>query len=747
MLISGPIPLLALVFYTLGVSARDSGVMALGISIQGFLGGYLWLLLRRGTPGLLELVGMGLVLGTSFSMLSGVLLRSILPWTASWGLLLFVTLGLWSLRIIRTRSATRSEQAFHPDLKGSLVAASGLVIGLALIWLNLRRYPLHWNGIWDQYHGDMIFFEALSNSVAKFGANDSIFMLGADIRYHWFAYAWAGQMTESLGIAPFAVLTRALPVVSLLISVTLVITLVRHMMTEQSLGKLAPLVPWLAVLLLLTGGYVAAVNGTILNFDSPSQSLSAGWLLGFVLALFMYFREKGRAVCLLILVSVLAGVLTGSKISTGAVAIGAIFVVALAGTFLRSKWAIRAWCALIGSAIISGFVYLTVIAGSASPGDLQFFTQNARASTLQGLNSSETLRGIVLGTAALTLAISARWVGSVWLVTDRQWRSRPESWFGVGMVVMSLIPLWIFSQGLNETWFALAASGPLSALCAVGLYVGWQRIDASLAFLVYSAAAALVSVILVSFIWTNQILESGFGRFYAPYLAYVLAVSLGFILMLFHSRKGLVTVVVAASTILVLQASVARISPIFDALYGGPKSGVVVSANELEGISIQNEDSEESSDMAGTLEYDINISPTGSVRKEPQERSSWSQLDADAAQYLKSVAAPEDVVLTNETLSYLVPALTGLRTFISGAQYQEIYGSPVFAEEVPARISRTRAFMSTPNTSEAEEFYVMGVRWVWASTELNPEIALSGMGELVFANESVKVFKLLGLEK
>ncbi len=724
------------VFIALGVSVRDAVLVSVALEIQAVAGGYVWSVIRGNSAGHVELLGMGLTLGTVASMLSGVVFRPVLPGLLAWGLPAIGVLVFALIRRLRTGSVIEIEPR---NYRSAFAALFGFVVGLGVLLLNLQRYPLQWQGTWDQYHRDMLFFEALGNGVAQFGANDSIFMLGADIRYHWFAYAWTGQLTESLGLAPFVALTRVLPVVSLLIAITLVIALVTHLMAGVKKDKLAGLVPWIAVLLVVTGGYVGAVNGTILNFDSPSQALSAAWLLGFVLSLLLFLGQKKQSIYLLVIIAVLSGVLTGSKISTGAVALGSVLILAVIGSVLRLSWARRVWIALLSSGIASGIVYFVVIAGSASPGDLQILSEYARASTLQGLDSSGTLRGIVLGTVGLTLAIAARWVGGMWLVSDLSWRARPEPWLAIGLVVMSLVPLWVFSQGLNETWFGLAASGPLAALSAVGLWVGWQRIEASRWLVILSVTAAGVSIIAVSYVWTDQVWESGFGRFYAPYLGYALAFVFGVILMIFHSQKGLKTVLVIATTVLVLQGSVARSVPILGALFGGARDGATTSASELADISIR-EDTSGSVDSVPTAE-DV-LEEIRIANNDPWERSAWSELDVSAAQFLASNAQSRDVVITNETLSYLVPALTGLRTYMSGAGYQGTYGSPEFVDEIPVRISRAREFITNPSQAAAGDLYSSGIRWVWVSTGLNPDTDWSGFGEVVFANDSVEIVKL-----
>ena len=169
---------------------------------------------------------------------------------------------------------------------------------------------------------------------------------------------------------------------------------------------------------------------------------------------------------------VLVAVTTGGKISSAAVALVPLGLVALVLTLRRDASARRAWLLVVVGVVVAGIVYVALVAGSASPGDLRLFSLDSRASSVQGLDSSAGPRGVMIGTLTLMLAMAARWWGLAWLVRDRSWRWRPDVVLGVGLVIVGLVPVIILSQGVNETWFALAASAPLAALSAAGVALG-----------------------------------------------------------------------------------------------------------------------------------------------------------------------------------------------------------------------------------------------------------------------------------
>jgi len=732
-----------LILVGLGVSPRDSTLTVLVVVVQGVSGGYLWSLVSKARVcGALELMGMGLVIGSAVALVSGILGRLVAgsalnPLVPSAVLFLVFIIRCW-------RSRSQQSPGGTTDWVFSGPALGGLLAGLAVLVLNLQRYPLNWSGVWDRYHPDMVFFEALSNSAARYGGSDSVFMAGADIRYHWFSYAWVGQITELTGAQPFVVLTRVLPIVALIATVAVALTWTRKLVVSANLesARFTRVLPWLVVALIVTGGYLGALNGTILNFDSPSQALGTAWLMGLILVFFVIVQtghsENSRFLFAgqILLLGLLAGVGTGAKVSTGALAVVAIGFVAVMGSLVRAKWTKRAWVAFAAVVVGFVFVYFTVIAGSASPGDLKFLSWFSRASTVQGLDSSPGTRGVILGTLGLTLAIGARWVGGVWLVRDRSWRVRPETFLGVGLVLGSVVPLWVFSQGLNETWFALAASAPLSVLGAFGVWLAWNSLGLGVKPAVFSLVVALISLVLVSFIWTDQVWESGFGRFWAPWFGYLVSLLAGLIVAILVREKKLVTLLVVATTVLTLQASAARVVPIVGSILGGARDGAGVRTSELADISLT-----ESQSVTVVNE----VVPAAAPGVAVVDRG-WSQDEIAAADYLRANASSSEVIVTNETEGFIVPALTGLRSYITGAVYQGTYGGKESVVEIPARIELSRRFIASPNMEDLSVLCAFGVKWIWVNKELDPEFLGTLVGVSVVSNTSIELVQIQSCE-
>ena len=734
--------LLTLTFAGLGSSPRDAALVAIGIVIQWATGTILWTAVRRGLAPLLEALGVGLVLGPILAVLAGVVGNAVVNW-AWWWLLPSVGAGIvWWTR----RFNVHRQSADGHNISGLWwPVAAGFVVGLALLWLNLRRYPLSWQGVWDRYHPDMIFFEALSYSVANFGPSDSIFMVGGDIRYHWLTYAWSGQLSSAFDAAPFMVLTRVLPVVALLGLVLLAVALVDLVARDQS-NRARMWARWIAVALVIPGGYLGAVNGTLLNFDSPSQALTSAWVLAWTVVAVVVVTRPQVGIWLWMTLALLAFAITGGKVSAGVVIGAGIAIAALVGVFLRRTW----WRALLTAAVITvfavGLAGLLFAWGSASPGDLRFLQWDGRASTIQGLNSSTGPRGVFLGTAGLLVAMTARWAGGVFLLGDGRWRARPEPWLGVGLVLAGVLPVILFAQGVNETWFALTASAPLAVLSAVGITVGWEKAGLGRGIAVGALLAGVVGFLAVSYIWTDQVWESGLGRFWSPWIGLAVAGFAGLLAALMRRQKAALTFIAVAVLVLIVEAALSRGTPIVAAAVGGARDGAGIRASQLADPGLVGTSEV---DGAGAPAQQPNEDPLGLEPDQPAPAPAdarpvhaWSPDHQAAAEFLRNEAGTGDVIVTNEVDAFLVPALTRRQAFISGSPYQALYGSTAAAELIPGRLAENAAFLEARDPAIANEVCDSGARWVWFAADRTPSINPDSLGAVALSNDSVTIIRL-----
>ena len=732
---------LAVVFIALGARPRDGLLVALAVMIQWVSGTVIWLAVRRGGASLIEAMGVGSALGAVLAVLSGVVGNALITSRWWWLFPVLIAVVVWW----KVRPGLSTDQVPEPRWRSRwLPVLGGVIIGLGLLWLNLRRYPLNPQGTWDGYHPDIVFFEALGYSVANLGPSNSIFMVGGDIRYHWLTYAWSGQLSIAVDAAPFMVLTRALPIVALIGLVLLAVAMV-NLVARDLPDRLRTVARWLAVALVIPGGYVGAVNGTILNFDSPSQALTSAWVMAWTVMVLVVMTSRSASVWVWIAIAVMAFAIAGGKVSAGAAIVAGVGFAAIVGLLLRARWWRTALLLAVVTAVAVGVAGLAFAWGSASPGDLRLLDWNGRASTIQGLNSSPGTRGVTLGTAGLLLAISARWVGGVFLLASATWRSRVEPWLGLGFVLAGILPVVLFAQGVNETWFALTASAPLAVLSSVGVAVGWQRAGLGARSALVALIAGFLGFLAVSYIWTDQVWESGFGRFWGPWLGFAVAGAVGLAIALGRRRRLWVTFFAVAALVLTVEAAFGRGTPIVAAVAGGARDGAGIRTSELTdpGLLGTSELAVESAPAEGSESADAGESSDlveSAADRRPDH--AWSADQAAAAEFLRTSSAIDTVIATNDVDSYLVPALTRRSTFISGAPYQGVYGSTAAAAVIPERREANENFLVNVDEAAVSEVCAAGVEWVWLDAGRLPQIDPGKLSSVAFSNDTVTIIRL-----
>jgi len=270
---------------------------------------------------------------------------------------------------------------------------------------------------------------------------------------------------------------------------------------------------------------------------------------------------------------------------------------------------------------------------------------------------------------------------------------------GVGMAVVGVLTIALVSGGFNDMWFALAASAPLSVLSAVGVgnlaaaYAD-RRAPGSRSPAPHPIVAAFVlgalAALPVALVWGTGAYAVGGWRWAGPLLglalAIAIAVSLGLptggALSRWRRVVGLVLVASVAMSVfgrplylLVERVMAPQVAP-HDTRTYAPVDQFVVG-----------------------LDYeDLSVISSGQV---------------DAGNWLRSSADSADLVATNVTYSPLVPALTGLRTWISGIHYQAPYGRPGAIDELLARERASWTFINEPSAVAVQPLCSAGVDWIW----------------------------------
>ena len=103
-------------------------------------------------------------------------------------------------------------------------------------------------------------------------------------------------------------------------------------------------------------------------------------------------------------------------------------------------------------------------------------------------------------------------------------------------------------------------------------------------------------------------------------------------------------------------------------------------------------------------------------------------------------------MVTNETQGFVIPALSGLRAYITGALYQEIYGGKRSVVKIPARIELSRRFIASPNEEDLLVLCAEGVKWIWVNKLLDPGFVGTRLGISVVSNASVELVEIQSCE-
>ena len=696
-----------------GVPAAESVRLTVVVALQGVAGAIAWRAVRRRPVTDTEPVGMGLAIGTALSMVAGLAVTT-LGW-GDWGWLVPVVLLIgWGVVLLWRRGGAPWAA---PDRASLAAVAVAIVVGLASLVPNLLSYPLAWSGAWDRYHPDMLFFESLSTSLARLGPLDSIFTPDGMVRYHWLVYAWCGQVSAAADATPFVTLTRVLPFVSVIGTAFIAIAWARR------LSRVA-WVPTLAVILLVMGGYVGATYGAVFNFDSPSQSMTTLWLVALAYLVVLALeqdRAEVRGIASGLLAALLAFGLAGGKISAGAIAVAALAWVALVGVLRREPWSRRALILAGVTVAAFGLGYLLVVSGSADPGGLRLASLLNRASSIQGLNPVSGGVGIVAGTLLLAAAIAVRWAGLTWLIADRSRRWQPSTVLGTGLAIAALATVLLISGGMNDTWFALAASAPLAVLSAAGAGEASRFLGGSWRPLAWAAACAAVLFVLVGALWSTGA-SGGTAwvatlRWAGPVVGIVGALAAGWGLARAYAPPGASRRGWLAGTVIVL------------VLLAAPGRALGVGSGQV-GVQPGLGADQFTPVEAFTAARDT-ITVTG-----------WSDQHRGAADWLRSQADESDLVATNVTFSPLVPALTGLQTLASGILYQAPYGRPGAVEPRLQREAQSWDFIEEPTAGTTAPLCSAGVDWLWVDPTRTEVRDWSPFATVAYENEAVVVLAL-----
>lgn len=340
-----------------GVALDDAILLGFALIVQWIPGALVWSALKQDRQvSFTELLGMGLAIGTLLALLSSQIFRAtplgVYSWVVPFLISTFYTLYSW----IQNRNETPLEKFKLPKKRLTKSFAPAMFFGIVQLSVWWRWHPLEWTGWW-KYNVDVPYFESYSNSLALLGTTQNLMGSISDTRYHWFAYAWVGSLTNSLQIDSFVVLTRLLPIIAMVSG-----AIIAHSWALAKTGSY-----WAAGLassVIIIGPGLSI--GSFVMLRSPSSAFSVGICLAFTFLLFEIIEGSIKGTAGYILLCTLAVGVVGGKATSTVLVGGAIIALMLLSNSQGDNTRKRIWLAGSLSLITLCLTYQLLISSSES---------------------------------------------------------------------------------------------------------------------------------------------------------------------------------------------------------------------------------------------------------------------------------------------------------------------------------------------------------------------------------------------
>ncbi|MFM9120676.1 MAG: hypothetical protein ACKOQT_10215, partial [Acidimicrobiaceae bacterium] len=170
-------------------------------------------------------------------------------------------------------------------------------IAVTVLMVYLRQLNLDW---WIR-SWDLQFFESRSYSIAKFGRNENISLVGYPIQYHWFGLAWLGSITVITDLGPWLATAQIAPVYSVITLGCLIFAIAKRTSSNQ-LAKYAILTLF------------AFVSASYSPANTPNI-ISMIWFFGALVVAQEFFNKRSTRVFIIFASLALAAL--SSKVSAG----------------------------------------------------------------------------------------------------------------------------------------------------------------------------------------------------------------------------------------------------------------------------------------------------------------------------------------------------------------------------------------------------------------------------------------------
>ena len=689
---------------TSGVGLKSSLLLSLVIIAQWVPGALLWKWIsveRR--LSFTELLGMGLAIGTLLALLSSQLFRITPVGRFAWAIPFLISLPLviWTWFSGRSMTIGEKTELSNKHLIKSFLPAFVLgVIQLSVWW---RWHPLKWSGWW-KYNVDVPYFESYSNSLAILGTTNSLMDPTLDTRYHWFAYAWVGSLTNSLQIDSFVVLTRLLPIVAMIMGAAIAYSWAASMSMKKW-------IPGLAALIVVIGPGLSV--GSFVMLRSPSLAMSVGWSLAFTVLLFKIVHERLKQPLAYSILALLAIGVVGGKAINLVLTSFAILLLLFTSFTQTNEIKHRIWRsgALSLISLTSTFVLLI---STSQPRTLDF--------------------GIFLGWPGLALTVLPTTAGIYGLYTGKNSLSQPLFVYSLGIISAGLLlSLVTNDRGGNQIYFLVSAATILVVpsligleKCALLLNLGCKvekRAKLKLGMVVILAGA------MSSFLWMlfeNSASAAGkLGRTVAPLPIWVLSVLGTFLLVknatyLIKTKRKQVSIFLG----LVMLASIVSSGlTIVSSIINGP---IYSGSTEISG------NGKSSKNHPGSISYNYVIAGKWVQRNTPPEEIFFSNRQCGNA-----TSSSESC----DGLWAFASALSKRQYIIEGGGYFNSDKARALIRSDNQQLSIR--FSISPNQEDWEKLWTKGARWGWIDRQVSSRTDWGNFANEVYSNTSIAVIKLL----
>lgn len=706
-------------FQLLGsVPLTQAVLTSIVISIQTLGGSLLWGWVRgQSTISWVEATAIGIPLGAVMSLLAFQALRptpfSFVGWAIPTAALIFIYVIAGAGRIRVGAPARR-------DVIGlSVVVLSALMLATR-VWYTT---PLERDG-WFALFGDIPIHEAMANTLALRGPGESLMLLDGNLRYHWFANAWAGTLSLVTNAGPFVTLTRSLFALAVLGAALLAWTLAPIFVKGWWARVGAGVTVFLGTT--ITIGF-ANPGSPILEKFSPTLTFGALSLLAVTFVIMRNLQSKTRPATLVAVAVLGVGVL-GGRITLGIVAMGGVGAIALLALVLRARrWATVVNITALGVGFGASYFLLTSQEPIATQVNPWVIDPNIEVGQLWSLIPFYNQIGYAMAVVAVIAIVAAQASGLLWNLSLPDGLRNPANYWVLGTLIFGFLGVFLTRQ-LGYAQMTLLGSAIIPALVASGAGLGsaleyLRRQVASYQRWISTVSTGLVAVLLLSLVTISAtpfligFRYYGPTRWILPFAVWLTAAMLGIsLLWLAKAPRTRLNILAAGVAVLV---STTLATPIWQ--------------------------------IAQQIRVDTGVFTTANA-------NIMTMDDFEAAQWIQDNTPEDSVWATNRMCSvvgdvppecpstgYVISALAKRQALIEGHTYSIGADLVERADEFSwaiARIMNSYEFGKEPSADNAQYLWNQGVRYFWVDTAVENAGDWSTYADIVFTNPRAVILQL-----